>query len=273
MTIELIKNILAEELFGSKICESTEDLHIVNYFYDNLLLEKLLQGEPLKIEELRKLLRKKIVNFEFIKLNHEIRKATGTTQLKYIPPRDHPKGIRPSSPKVATFYDLDKDAWRSVSQRSKEIVLKKDVESENPIVIVKDKSKIKVKPVVKERESKDPILQGKSYKYTTNRGTKTYVEILRELPNGLFQVSSPLFKTTFAIDPSRIGDEYKAEKQKVEEPKPEMPVPAVEPKTEVPKEEESTVLIPKEIETPEDKSKEPPLDITPEEEGPEELTK
>lgn len=208
MTEQFIKNILSEELFGCKVCESISDQQIIKFFYDDLLLEKLLHGEPISVPELRKLLRKKIVNFEFIKLDGEVRPAKGSTMMKYIPPKDHPKGIRPSSPKVATFFDLDKDAWRSVSKRSKEIVLKKDKETGRPIIVVKDIPKVKVKAVSRERESVDPIDQGKSYKYTTNRGTNTHIEIVRELPNGLFQVSSPLFKTTFAIDPTRIGDEF-----------------------------------------------------------------
>jgi len=227
MTEEFIKNILTETLFGYKVCENQQDLNIVNYFYSNLLLEKLLHGESLNIQELRKLLRKKIVNFEFIKIDGSVRPAKGTLMMKYIPPRDHPKGIRPSSPKVATFFDLDKDAWRSVSRRSKEIVLKKDEKTDKPIIVVKDKSKVKVKPVAKERESVDPIEQGKTYKYTTNRGTNTYVEIVRELSNGLFQVSSPLFKTTFAIDPIRIGNKFNTKeeepKENIEEPKEKEP--------------------------------------------------
>ena len=221
MTEQFIKNILTEELFGYKVCESVQDAQIVSYIYKELLLEKLLVGEPISVPELRKLLRKKIVNFEFIKLDGEVRPATGTTMMKYIPPKDHPKGIRPSSPKVATFFDLDKDAWRSVSKRSKEIVLKKDKETGKPIIVIKDTPKVKVKAVSKERESVDPIDQGKSYKYTTNRGTNTHIEILRELPNGLFQVSSPVFKTTFAIDSTRIGDDFESKEEPtidVEEP-------------------------------------------------------
>lgn len=139
MTEFLIKNILAEILFEDKICESLEDRQIVNYVYKELLLEKLLYGEPVTVPELRKLLRNKIVNFEFIKLNGEIRPARGTTMMKYVPQDQHPKGIRPSSKKVATFYDLKKHDWRSVSQRSKEIVLKKDEETGKPVVMVKDK--------------------------------------------------------------------------------------------------------------------------------------
>jgi hypothetical protein len=115
----VIKNLLTEELFGYQTCQSVEDRHIVDYLYEELLLEKLLSGESISIEELRKLLRKKVVNFEFVRLDGLVRPAIGTTMMRYIPPRDHPKGIRPSSPKVATFFDLDKDAWRSVSRRSK----------------------------------------------------------------------------------------------------------------------------------------------------------
>ena len=139
MTEFLIKTILTELLFDNKICESLDDKWIVDYLYEELLLEKLLYGEPVTVPELRALLRQKILNFEFIKLNGEIRPAKGTTMMKYIPKDQHPKGIRPSSPKVATFYDLDKRDWRSVSQRSKEIVLKKDEDTQKPIIMVKDK--------------------------------------------------------------------------------------------------------------------------------------
>lgn len=139
MTEFLIKNIVAEILFGNRICESLEDKQIVDYLYKELLLERLLYGEPVTVTELRALLRQKILNFEFIKLDGEVRPAKGTTMMKYIPTSQHPKGIRPSSPKVATFYDLDKKDWRSVSQRSREIVLKKDEETGKPIIMVKDK--------------------------------------------------------------------------------------------------------------------------------------
>ena len=139
MTELLIKNILTETLFGSRICESMDDLALVNYMYENLMLEKLLYGQPITVPELRSLLRQKILNFKFIKLDGEIRPAKGTTMMKYIPQRAHPKGGHPSSPKVATFFDLKKQDWRSVSQRSKEIVLDKDEETGKPVVMVKDK--------------------------------------------------------------------------------------------------------------------------------------
>lgn len=139
MTEFLIKNILTEELFGNRICESLEDKQIIDYLYEEFMLERLLYGEPVTVPELRALLRQKILNFQFIKLNGEIRPAKGTTMMKYIPQSSHPKGIRPSSPKVATFYDLEKQDWRSVSQRSKEIVLDKDEDTGKPVIMVKDK--------------------------------------------------------------------------------------------------------------------------------------
>jgi len=155
MTELLIKNIVAEILFGNRVCESIEDQFIVNYLYKELLLEKILIGEPITVPELRKLLHNKIVNFEFIKLNGEVRPAKGTTLMKYVPSDQHPKGIRPSSPKVATFYDLDKRDWRSVSQRSKEIVLKRDEETGKPVVMVKDKPEGDV--AVKTEKPEEPI--------------------------------------------------------------------------------------------------------------------
>jgi len=292
MTEELIKRILTEELFGCSICESVYDKQIVELIYSNLLLEKLLYGEEISVVELRKLLRKKIVNFEFIKLDGEVRPARGSTNMKYIPPKDHPKGIRPSSPKVATFYDLDKDAWRSVSKRSKEIVLKRDEETKKPIVVVRDKSEVKVKAISKERESKDPIKQGNTYKYKTNRGTNTYIKILRELSNGLYQVSSPVFKTTFAVAPWRIGNKIKPEtevkkvkavekpKIRTEEPK-ELRFPKEPQESKFKEEKPTKIILPTEVkeEKPkEEQVKKPPLDITPpfpdnEDEGPEELQK
>jgi len=138
-----IKQILTEVLYDSRLCESANQQSMVDFFYDKLLLEKLLVGEPVGVPELRKILRNKILNFEFIKLDGEVRKAKGTTMMKYIPTPDHPKGIRPSSKKVATFFDLEKKAWRSVSQRSKEIVLKyafsEKGEPKKPVFIVRDK--------------------------------------------------------------------------------------------------------------------------------------
>lgn len=101
--------------------------------------EKLLMGEPVSVPELRDILHNKILNFEFIKLDGEVRPAKGTTMMKYVPQEEQPTGDNPSSDKVAAFYDLDKNAWRSVSNRSKEIVLDKDEETGKPKIVISDK--------------------------------------------------------------------------------------------------------------------------------------
>ena len=164
MNKTLIRSLISEILFGNAITESMEDRYFLNVVYDTIrgdaILEKLLVGEPVGIPELRKLLRKKILNFEFIKLDGEIRPARGTTMMKYIPKSDHPKGIRPSSDKVATFYDLDKKAWRSVSNRSKEVVMKYGFgEKKKPVFVVKDRDQKMPdveEPMPKEPEVKEP---------------------------------------------------------------------------------------------------------------------
>lgn len=153
----IIKKIIAELLFKNNICESYDDNYIVNYIYNTLYEAKLLVGQPVTVPEIRKILRKKILNFEFIKLDGEVRPARGTTMMKYIPKEDHPKGIRPSSPKVATFFDLDKRAWRSVSQRSKEIVLKYGFgEKDKPVFVVRDREPYKEEPK-REIPKEEPI--------------------------------------------------------------------------------------------------------------------
>jgi len=207
LSILLIKNIITEELFGSRICESIDQTQLVDFIFSEItfpefIFEKLLIGEPITVPELRDLLHNKIVNFEFIKLDGDIRPAKGTTMMKYIPKENHPSGMNPASEKVAAFWDMKKNAWRSVSQRSKEIVLQKDRETGKPKVVISDK-KPKEEPVEKE-----PVFTpGKSYNYTTNRGLTTQVEIVDQMPNGDYQVYSPEFKTRFAVSGDRLGDE------------------------------------------------------------------
>jgi hypothetical protein len=110
--MNIIKRILLEDIYGISVYESIEQYNCVEKLYNilglNVINEAMLVGEPMTIEELRNLLRKKVVAFKFIKLDNSIRGALGTLMLKYVPKTQHPKGIRPSSPKVATFYDLVK---------------------------------------------------------------------------------------------------------------------------------------------------------------------
>lgn len=296
MTEKFIKSILSEELFGRRICESVEDQEILEIFYEGLnpLLEKFLEGEPISVPELRKLLRKYIVNFEFIKLDGYVRPARGTTMLKYIPKEDHPKGIRPSSDLVATFYDLEKDAWRSVSKRSKEIVLKKDEEKDRPIIVVKDKDEELEK---RGREigktgphPGDELEVGDIRNYLNRNGKNIVIKITRIDDDGSLYAETFKEKTPFKIPEGRIQNigkkltskEFKALKEpkvkepiipptpmvppKKEEPKPEMK--PVTPETPEGQEEETTILRP--IESPD--AKEPPEEVDDREDA-EDLTK
>jgi hypothetical protein len=210
MKEQTIRNILAEELFGTRLCESVEDQEILEAFYEGIkpLFEKFLWGEPISVPELRKLLRKSIVNFEFIKLDGEVRPAKGTTMLKYIPKEDHPKGIRPSSDAVATFFDLDKEAWRSVSKKSKEIVLKKDEEKDRPIVIVKDKEKgLKKKDGEIEQTGQEPIdeLEVGDIRFYLNRNNRDIaIKITRMDDDGSLYAETLKEGTPFKIPAERV---------------------------------------------------------------------
>ena len=208
MTEQILKGLLSEELFGTRLCESLEDQKIVDFFYEELLLEKFLWGEPISVPELRKLLRKAIVNFEFIKLDGKVRPAKGTTMLKYIPQEDHPKGIKPSSDAVATFFDLDKDAWRSVSKKSKEIVLKKDEEKNRPVVVVRDKDEeLKKKGDAPEKlgpEPADELHIGEIRNYLNRNGKNVVIKIARMDDDGNIYAETAKQGTPFKIPAARV---------------------------------------------------------------------
>lgn len=202
----ILKRLIAEILFDRKICESIRDERIVNHVFRRLFEAGMLVGEPLTIPELRALLLKRIVNFEFVKLDGEVRPATGTTNLKYIPSADHPKGVGKSSPKVATFYDLKKHLWRSVSQRSKEIVLKRDTPGEKPIVTISDVDPIK-------SGAANTFRAGKTYAYINRRGESGHTAtVLRVGDKGYYlklDVTGPVFYLTFDTANKRMRGEVK----------------------------------------------------------------
>ena len=74
-----------------------------------------MEQTPITPENLRARLSEGTVSFSFKKLGGNLRMAVGTTDLNKVPPQHHPKGVRESSPRVVTFYDLSKNAWRCVS--------------------------------------------------------------------------------------------------------------------------------------------------------------
>ena len=70
---------------------------------------------PTTPETLRSKLNEGAVQFAFKKLDGSLRTALGTTNLSSIPQESHPQGVRDASNKVVTFFDLEKQEWRSVS--------------------------------------------------------------------------------------------------------------------------------------------------------------
>jgi len=65
--------------------------------------------------ELKSLLNSGSVKFYFRKVGGELRIASGTLDLDRVPQKDQPKGG--SAPNNTTaYYDLEKGAWRSVSE-------------------------------------------------------------------------------------------------------------------------------------------------------------
>jgi hypothetical protein len=245
MKESIVRNILAEEIFGNRICESVEDQEILDLFYEGLrpIFEKFLWGEPISVPELRKLLRKNIVNFEFIKLDGEVRPARGTTMLKYIPREDHPKGIKPSSDAVATFYDLDKDAWRSVSKKSKEIVLKKDEEKDRPIIVVKDKEEnLKKKGQEVQKigpEPEDELVVGDVRDYLNRNGKNIVIKITRMDDDGSIYAQTFREGTPFKIPSDRVRNiGEKVSKEELDKLRVRVTTPPPRPMPPVPKKEE-----------------------------------
>jgi len=64
--------------------------------------------------ELREKLQNGAVKFYFRKVGGALRIALGTLDLNRIPNQNHPKGGKISDKQVA-YFDLEKGAWRSVS--------------------------------------------------------------------------------------------------------------------------------------------------------------
>ena len=66
--------------------------------------------------ELRKRMQTSVVEFYFTKKNGCVRRAFGTTMKSLA--KVHTIGGQPSSPKVITFFDVEKSEWRSCQIQS-----------------------------------------------------------------------------------------------------------------------------------------------------------
>lgn len=70
---------------------------------------------PVSPEELRRALHVGVTQFAFRKVNGDLRIAVGTTNLDIVPPTNHPTG-RGARKRSVTFFDVQKQEWRSVSE-------------------------------------------------------------------------------------------------------------------------------------------------------------
>ena len=75
------------------------------------------------MENIKKHLEEGVVTFTFKKANGETRVAHGTRILDPVVATGYsdeyaPKGIRRESPGVVPYWDIDKEAWRSVCEAS-----------------------------------------------------------------------------------------------------------------------------------------------------------
>jgi hypothetical protein len=88
---------------------------LISYLCINQLNKRNMSSlKKITHEQLKDRLRQGVVKFYFHKVGGELRIAMGTRDLSRIPVSGHPKGgSAPSS--VTTFFDLEKNAWRSIS--------------------------------------------------------------------------------------------------------------------------------------------------------------
>jgi hypothetical protein len=70
---------------------------------------------PTTADELKSKLNEGTVQFAFKKLDGTLRTAVGTTSLESIPLENHPTTGVASSPASIRYFDMGKNAWRSVS--------------------------------------------------------------------------------------------------------------------------------------------------------------
>lgn len=71
---------------------------------------------------IKELLSKGVIKFQFKKVDGSIRTAVGTTNLSLIDKDFHPKGIKKCSDKIIPFFDLEKNSWRSLKSDSEYII-------------------------------------------------------------------------------------------------------------------------------------------------------
>jgi len=80
--------------------------------------------KTVKIEELREILQMEKAHFEYNKRDGTLREAYGTLQFAFIPENMQPKdGSTNDKYRNFRYYDLDKNAWRSISGNITEVTV------------------------------------------------------------------------------------------------------------------------------------------------------
>jgi len=77
--------------------------------------------KTVKTKKFRKMLQKGKVHFEYAKVDGTLREALGTLNPELIPVEMQPKESRPTDYVNLRYFDLDKNAWRSISGDTKEV--------------------------------------------------------------------------------------------------------------------------------------------------------
>lgn len=78
----------------------------------------------IEIQDLQVELENRIVKFVYEKLDGTLRDAIGTRSLEHIPTQCHPKGCGVPKTKSLPYYDIEKEAWRSMSAATKTYIVK-----------------------------------------------------------------------------------------------------------------------------------------------------
>jgi hypothetical protein len=77
--------------------------------------------KTVKIEDLKQILQMEKAHFEYKKKDGTIREAFGTLQFAYIPEDQQPKSNSDYEYTNFRYFDLGKNAWRSISSDVSEV--------------------------------------------------------------------------------------------------------------------------------------------------------
>jgi len=77
--------------------------------------------KTVRLEEFKLILQMEKAHFEYTKKDGTLREAYGTLQFAFIPEDQQPKSNSDYESKNFRYFDLDKNAWRSISGDVKDV--------------------------------------------------------------------------------------------------------------------------------------------------------